>query len=390
MKALCWHGTNDVRIDTVPDPILINDRDVIIRVTTTAICGSDLHIYNGLVPTMEKGDILGHEFMGEIVEIGSAVKKRFKLGNRVVVPFTISCGNCFFCNQDLFSLCELSNPNYLLAEKKLGHFTAGLFGFSHLMGGFSGGQAEFVRVPFADIGLIKIPNELSDEKAIFLSDILPTGYMAAENCDIQKGDTIAIWGCGPVGQFAIQSAWMLGAGRVIGIDSIPERLEMAEKLGNAEVIHFEEDNVYDRLLTMTEGRGPDACIDAVGAEAHAPSWNSFVDQAKEAIQFTSGSAHCLREAITCCRSGGRLSIPGAYMGNVDNIPFGSAMNRGLSFKTGQTHVRHYTKLLLKKIMENKLDPSQIITHHFKLNDAPKAYKIFNDKKYGCIKAIMSP
>lgn len=390
MKALRWHGKHDVRIDEVLIPHIINDRDAIIKVTATAICGSDLHLYNGLMPTMKAGDILGHEFMGEVVEVGPGNKK-LKVGDRVVVPFTISCGSCFFCKQDLFSCCETSNPNEELAKKQMGHSPAGLFGFSHLLGGFSGGQAEYVRVPFSDVGPIKIPNELPDEKVLFLSDILPTGYMAAENCGIEKGDTVAIWGCGPVGQFAIQSAWLLGAGRVIAIDCVVERLDIAENIGKAETINFEKDNVADRLMTMTKGRGPDRCIDAVGAEGHVgPTLDSYLDRAKQALFLGTDRPRSLREAIMCCRNGGTVSIPGAYVGMLDNIPFGSAMNRGLTFKMGQTHVQHYLDLLLKKIMEHKIDPSAIITHRFKLADAPQAYKIFNEKKEGCLKVVLTP
>ncbi|MBA3662023.1 MAG: glutathione-dependent formaldehyde dehydrogenase [Gammaproteobacteria bacterium] len=390
MKALCWHGKKDVRVDEVPHPEIINDRDAIIRVTATAICGSDLHLYNGLMPTMKSGDILGHEFMGEVVAVGSANKK-LKIGDRVVVPFTIACGQCFFCKQDLFSICENSNPNVELANEQMGHSPSGLFGFSHLLGGFSGGQAEYVRVPFADVGPIKIPEGIPDEKVLFLSDILPTGYMAAENCGIKDGDTVAIWGCGPVAQFAIQSAWLLGAGRVIAIDCVKERLAIAEKLGKAETINFEEDDVYDRLMTMTQGRGPDRCIDAVGAEAHVgPKFDSIIDKAKQAVHLASDRPHCLREAIQCCRNGGTVSIPGAYIGMLDNIPFGSAMNRSLTFKMGQTHVQHYLDLLLKKIMNEELDPSKIITHRLKLSEAPEGYKIFNAKEDGCLKIVMTP
>jgi threonine dehydrogenase-like Zn-dependent dehydrogenase len=390
MKALCWHGKNDVRIDQVPEPKIINDRDAIIKVTSTAICGSDLHLVNGFMPTMKSGDILGHEFMGEVVEVSSQNKK-LKIGDKVVVPFTIACGECFFCKRKLFSSCELSNPNEEMAKKQMGHSPAGLFGYSHLLGGFSGGQAEFVRVPFSDVGPIKIPSGIVDEKVLFLSDILPTGYMAAENCNIQQGDTVAIWGCGPVAQFAIQSAWMLGAERVIAIDCVPERLSMAERAGKAETINFEKDNVYDRLMTMTKGRGPDSCIDAVGAENHTgPTLDSYIDKAKQAIHLNNDRPQSLREAIQCCRNGGTVSIPGAYIGKLDNIPFGSAMNRGLTFRMGQTHVPRYLKQLLKKIIEGELDPSSIITHRLKLEDAPNAYKIFSEKKDGCIKVVMKP
>jgi threonine dehydrogenase-like Zn-dependent dehydrogenase len=390
MKALCWHGKNDVRVDTVKDPEIINPRDAIIKVTATAICGSDLHLYNGLVPTLESGDILGHEFMGEVVEVGSAIKN-LKVGDKVVVPFTISCGNCYFCNKQLYSLCDNSNPNAEIGRAQMGQAGAGLFGYSHMCGGFSGGQAEYVRVPYADVGPIKIPAGIPDEQVLFLSDIFPTGYMAAENCDIQKGDTVAIWGCGPVAQFAIQSAWMLGAGRVIAIDCVPERLALAETLSKAETINFEKVDVYETLMAMTQGRGADKCIDAVGAEAHAgPTMDAILDKAKQVAHLTGNRPHALREAIKCCRKGGTVSVPGVYLGIVDNLPFGSAMNKGLTMKMGQTHVQHYLKPLLAKILAGKINPAKIITHRLKLKDAPKAYKTFCNKKDGCIKVVMTP
>lgn len=388
MKALCWHGKHDVRVEQVPDPTIINDRDAIIKVTSTAICGSDLHLYNGLMPSMQSGDVLGHEFMGEVVEVGAGNKK-LKVGDKVVVPFTISCGECFFCKKELFSACELSNPNEEMAKKQMGHSPAGIYGYSHLLGGFSGGQAEYVRIPFSDIGPIQIPEGIPDEKVLFLSDILPTGYFAAENCGIEKGDTVAIWGCGPVGQFAILSSWMLGAGRVIAIDCISERLTMAEQIGKAETINFEKDNVYDRLMTMTKGRGPDRCIDAVGAENHTgPTVDSYVDKVKQVLHLSIDRPHSLREAIECCRNGGTVSIPGVYIGKLDKIPFGSAMNRGLTFRMGQTPVQKYMQLLLQKIVDNKIDPAKIITHHVQLDNAPLAYKAFAEKEDGCIKVVM--
>ena len=390
MKALCWHGKNDVRVDKVPDPTIINDTDAIIKVTATAICGSDLHLYNGMAPMLESGDVLGHEFMGEVVEIGSAIKN-LKVGDKVVVPFTISCGKCFFCKKKLFSSCDNSNPNAALAAAQMGQSPAGLFGFTHMLGGYSGGQAEYVRVPYADVGPIIVPNSINDEKVLFLSDIFPTGYMAAENCGIEKGDTVAIWGCGPVAQFAIQSAWMLGAGRVIAIDCIPERLELARTVGKAETLNFEEVDIYDALMAMTKGRGPDRCIDAVGAEAHAgPTMDAVVDRVKQAVHVGSDRPHALREAIKCCRKGGTLSVPGVYFGMLDNLPFGAAMNKGLTFKMGQTHVQRYLKPLLNKILEGEIDPSLIITHRMKLKDAPKGYKTFCDKKDKCIKVVMTP
>ena len=390
MKALCWHGKHDVQINTVPEPHIINKQDAIIKITATAICGSDLHLYNDMMPSMESGDILGHEFMGEVIELAPGNKK-LKIGDKIVVPFTISCGKCSFCKKKLFSLCECSNPNMELAKQQLGQSPAGLFGYSHLLGGFAGGQAEIVRIPYSDVGPVKVPKGIADEKVLFLSDILPTGYMAAENCQITPGDVIAVWGCGPVGQFAIQSAWMLGAGRVIAIDCVPERLKLAETYGRAEVINFENEDVYDALMVMTKGRGPNACIDAVGCEAHVgPSYDSIMDRIKQATNLTSSRAHVLREAIKCCSKGGTLSIPGVYVGNLDSIPFGMAMNKGLTFKMGQTHVPRYTQLLLNKILDGKIDPSKIITHRIKLKDAPNAYKTFNEKANGCIKVVMTP
>lgn len=390
MKALCWHGKHEVQIDTVSDPYIINKQDAIIKVTATAICGSDLHLYNDMMPTMKSGDVLGHEFMGEVVELAPGNKK-LKVGDKIVVPFTISCGQCSFCKKKLFSLCECSNPNYELAKQQLGQSPAGIFGYSHLMGGFAGGQSEFVRVPYSDIGPIKVPPNIPDEEVLFLSDILPTGYMAAENCQITPGDTIAIWGSGPVGQFAIKSAWMLGAGRVIAIDCVPERLKLAESYGNAETINFENEEVYDALMVMTKGKGPDACIDAVGCEAHVgPTFDSIIDRVKQATYLISGRAHVLREAIKCCAKGGTLSIPGVYVGNLDNIPLGIAMNKGLTFKMGQTHVPRYTQLLLNKILAGEIEPSKIITHRVKLKDAPNAYQLFNERGHGCIKVVMTP
>lgn len=392
MKALCWHGKGDVRIDNVPDPKILDSRDAIIRITTTCICGSDLHLLNGYMPTMEAGDILGHEPMGEVIEIGSAVKN-LKKGDRVVVPFTISCGECFFCKKGMFSLCDVSNPNAEIARKAMGHSPAALFGFSHMLGGIPGGQAEYLRVPYADVGPIKIESSLPDEQVVFLSDIFPTGYMAAENCGIEPGDTVAVWGCGPVGQFAIQSAWMLGAGRVIAIDMVEERLRMAETHGRAETINFTEDDdkVYDILMEMTNGRGPDRCIDAVGCEAHVGgSVDSVIDKVKTLTMLGTDRAHVLREAIRCCRKGGTVSVPGAYVGLLDNIPFGAAMNKGLTMKMGQTHVQHYMPQLLEKIESGEIDPSFVITHTAPLSEAPELYKTFRDKKDGCIKVVLKP
>lgn len=390
MRALCWHGTGDVRVDTVPDPKIQNPRDIIIKVTSTGICGSDLHLLDGFMPTMEKGDVLGHEPMGEVVEVGSAITK-LKIGDRVVIPFTISCGSCFFCQKGLFSSCDTSNPNAEMARKVMGHSPAGLFGYSHLMGGFPGGQAEYLRVPFADVGPLKIESGLPDEQVLFLSDIFPTGYMAAENCDIEPGDTVAVWGCGPVAQFAIKSAWMLGAGRVIAIDRIPERLAMAREDAKAETINFETDTVYDVLQEMTKGRGPDRCIDAVGCEAHgAGSLDAVVDKVKTSVMLGTDRAHALRQAIYCCRKGGTVSVPGGYVGFPDKLPMGAFMNKGLTMKTGQTHMQRYMKPLLKKIETGEIDPSFVITHRIPLEKAPVAYRHFRDKTEGCIKVVLKP
>lgn len=390
MKALCWYGTNDVRVETVPDPKILNDRDAIVKITSTAICGSDLHLYDGYMPTMEKGDILGHENMGEVVEVGSAVKN-LKAGDRVVVPFTISCGECFFCQKGLFSCCDNSNPNAEIAREAMGQSPAGLFGYSHMLGGFAGGQAQYLRVPFADVGPIKIPDDLPDEKVLFLSDIFPTGYMAAENCNIEPGDTVAIWGCGPVAQFAIKSAWMLGAGRVIAIDRVPERLKMAEEQGKAETINFEEVDVYDRLMEMTGGRGPDSCMDSVGCEAHAGGkLDGIVDAVKTATFMATDRAHVLRQAIMSCRKGGTISVPGVYIGAIDKVPFGAAMNKGLNFKMGQTHMQKYMPMLLEKVQNGEIDPSFVITHEIPLEDAPKGYEMFKHKQDKCIKVVLKP
>ncbi len=390
MKALCWHGHGDVRVDTVPDPKIQSPTDAIVKITSSGICGSDLHLLDGYMPTMKSGDVLGHEPMGEVVEVGSSVTK-LKKGDRVVVPFTISCGECFFCKKTLFSCCDTSNPNAEIARKAMGHSPAGLFGFSHMLGGFPGGQAEYLRVPYADVGPIKIESGLPDDKVLFLSDIFPTGYMAAENCDIEAGDTVAVWGCGPVAQFAIKSAWMLGAGRVIAIDRVPERLEMARVHGKAETINFDEHDVYDKLQSMTKGRGPDRCIDAVGCEAHGTGGvDAVIDKAKAAVLLTTDRAHVLRQAIMCCRKGGTISVPGAYVGFPDKLPFGAFMNKGLTMKSGQTHMQRYLKPLLAKIESGEIDPSFVITHHLKLSEAPEAYKTFRDKKDGCIKVVLHP
>jgi threonine dehydrogenase-like Zn-dependent dehydrogenase len=390
MRALCWYGTNNVRVTTVPDPKIINKTDAIIKITSTAICGSDLHILDGFQPTMEKGDILGHEPMGEVVEIGSDVKN-LRIGDRVVVPFVIACGECFFCKKQMYSLCDNSNPGAELARKAMGHATAGIFGYSHMLGGYAGGQAEYLRVPFADIGPFKIPNGMPDEKVLFLSDIFPTGYMAAENCGIEPGDTVAVWGCGPVAQFAIQSAWMFGAGRVIAIDHVPERLEMARQKGRAEAINFDDVDVYDQLMAMTNGRGPDRCIDAVGCEAHAGgTLDGIIDTVKTATMLATDRPHVLRQAIKSCRKGGTISIPGVYVGYGDKIPLGAAMNKGLTLKTGQTHVQKYMPVLFEKIEKDEIDPSFVITHEMQLDDAAKGYSIFKEREDHCIKVVLKP
>ena len=389
MKALCWYGKYDVRVQDVPEPQILNPRDAIIKITTTAICGSDLHLYDGYIPTMMKGDILGHEFMGEVVETGSAVTN-LKVGDRVVVPFTISCGRCFFCKRGLWSCCDNSNPNAAVAETLYGFSPSGLFGYSHMLGGYAGGQAEYVRVPFADVGPIKIPDGVPDEQVLFLSDILPTGYMAAENCNIQRGDTIAVWGCGPVGQFAIKSAYLLGAERVIAIDDNPDRLRMAAEDGLAETLNFDDQDIYEKLKSMTGGMGPDACIDAVGLEAHATSIDAMYDRAKAAMFMATDRPHALRQAIYSCRKGGTISVPGVYGGLLDKFPFGSAFSKGLTFKMGQTHVRKYMQQLLELIELGQIDPSFVITHRMSLEDAPAAYKTFKAHTDGCIKVVLKP
>jgi threonine dehydrogenase-like Zn-dependent dehydrogenase len=389
MKATCWYGKHDIRVVDVADPEILNPRDAIVRITSTAICGSDLHLYGGFIPGMEKGDILGHEFMGEVIEVGSGVAN-LQPGDRVVVPFPIACGHCFFCRKQLTSLCENSNPNARMAEKLWGHSPAGLFGYSHLLGGYAGGQAEYARVPFADVGPIRIENGLTDEQVLFLSDVLPTGYMAAEACDIQPGDTVAVWGCGPVGQFAIKSAFLLGAAMVVGIDSVPERLRLAREHSGAETIDFEEENVQERLRSLTGGRGPDACIDAVGMEAHGHAMEYAYDRGKQALSLQTDRPIALRQAIRACRSGGTLSVPGVYGGFIDKVPFGALMNKGLTVKTGQTHVHRYLRPLLDRIEKGELDPSFIVTHHLPLEEAPEGYDIFSRKTDDCIKVVLHP
>jgi threonine dehydrogenase-like Zn-dependent dehydrogenase len=389
MKALTWHGKSDIRCETVPDPTIQDGRDAIIKVTACAICGSDLHLFDGVMPTMEKGDVLGHETMGEVVEVG-AENKKLKVGDRVVVPFTISCGECFFCKKSFFSGCERSNPNHKMAEKLWGHSPAGLFGYSHMLGGYSGGQAEYLRVPYADVGPIKVPQGLSDEQVLFLSDILPTGFMAADFCNLKGGETVAVWGCGPVGQFAIKSAFLLGAERVIAIDTVPERLALAEVSG-AMTLDFKKEDIYDRIQELTNGRGADACIDAVGTEPDIGSgFDAVVDRVKVATFMGTDRPHVLRQAIHCCRNFGTVSIVGVYGGLLDKIPMGSAINRGLTFRMAQTPVQHYLPNLLERIEKGEIDPSFVITHRATLEEGPELYKTFRAKKDGCIKVVMKP
>ena len=391
MKANCWSGVNRVQVEEVPDPKILNPRDAIVRISSTAICGSDLHLYGGYVPTMEKGDILGHEFMGEVVEVGPGAASKLGVGDRVVVPFPIACGSCLACQRGLYSVCENSNPNAAMAEKAWGHPTAGIFGYSHMTGGYAGGQAQYVRVPFADVGPIKIENDLPDEQVLFLSDILPTGYFGAELCEIQPGDIVAVWGTGGVGQFAIASALLLGAERVIAIDRFPNRLEMARRNSGAEVLNYEEVDVNLALKDLTAGRGPDACIDAVGMEAHHGTGPIHAyDRVKQAVRMETERPHALRQAITCCRSGGVVSVIGAYGGLVDKFPMGAVMNRSLTIKSGQCHVHRYLKPLLERIEAGELDPSFIVTHRLPLDEAPAAYETFKDKEDECAKVVLQP
>ncbi|QQP87349.1 glutathione-dependent formaldehyde dehydrogenase [Skermanella sp. TT6] len=389
MRALVWHGKEDVRVDTVPDPKILNPRDAVVKITSTAICGSDLHLYGGYIPSLKSGDILGHEFMGEVVEVGKE-PGRLKVGDRVVIPFTIACGHCYFCDHDLWSLCDNSNPNAEMTAKVMGQSPSGLFGYTHLFGGYAGGQAEYVRVPYADVGPYKVPDGFSDDQVLFLTDIFPTGYMAAENADIEPGDTVAVWGCGPVAQFAIRSAYLLGAERVIAIDRVPERLAMARD-GRAITINFDEEDVHDRLMELTGGRGPDSCIDAVGMEAHGGgSVDAIYDRVKFAAFMTTDRAHALRQAIMACRKGGTVSLAGVYGGVVDKIPMGAAFNKSLKFKMGQTHVHRYLPRLMKHIQDGDLDPSFVITHKLPLDQAPEGYRIFREKKDNCIKVVLKP
>ena len=391
MKAVCWMGVGKMSVETVPDPEILNRRDAIVRITSTCICGSDLHLYNGFIPTMEQGDIMGHEFMGEVVEVGAGVDRdKLKIGDRVVVPFTIACGNCFFCKRELWSCCDNSNPNYWMAEKLLGSSPSGLFGYTHMMGGYAGGQAQYARVPFADVGPLKIPEGIPDDRVVFLSDIFPTGYFGALNADIKPGDTVAIWGCGPVAQFAIRSAFMLGAERVIAIDRFDYRLRLAEE-GGAETINYEQvGDVVETLKDMTGSMGPDSCIDAVGMEAHDNSVMYFVDRAKQAMKTETDRPIALRQAIKACRKGGTVSVPGVYGGFDDKIPMGAFMNKGLAMKTGQTHMMRFMKPLLDRVENGDIDPSFVISHRAPIDQAPEMYRIFCDKKDNCTKVVLDP
>ncbi len=395
MKAVCWHGRGDVRLDDVPQPTIVNPRDAIVRVTLTAICGSDLHLYDGMIPTMKSGDVLGHEFMGEVVEVGAGVKN-LRPGDRVVVPFTIACGSCFFCKAKLWSCCDNSNPNAWMAATAYGQSPSGLFGYSHMLGGYAGGQAEYVRVPFADVGPFKVPEGISDERALFLTDILPTGYQAAEQCDIQPGDTVAVWGCGPVGQFAIRSAVLLGAERVVAIDHHPGRLELAKRngvkdgAGRVQTLDFSRTGVYEALLDMTGGMGPDRCIDAVGLEAHGMTIDNIYDHVKTTLYAATDRVHVLRQMARCCRKGGTLSIPGVYGGLADKFPIGAIFGKGLTIRCGQTHVHRYLQPLAERIQREEIDPTVIISHRLSLDEGPGAYAEFKNNQDECFKVVLRP
>ena len=389
MKANCWMGTRRLKVEDVPDPKILNSRDAIVRITKTAICGSDLHLYNGFIPTMKRGDVLGHEFMGEVVEVGSGVRN-LQVGDRVVVPFPIACGHCAQCEREMYSLCENSNPNAWMAEKMWGYSPCGIFGYSHMLGGYAGGQAEYARVPFADVGPLKLPENVADEQALFLSDIFPTGYMAAEACGIQPGDTVAVWGCGPVGQFAIKSAYLLGAERVIAIDRIPFRLQIARDKAGAETLDYEDVNVHEALKEMTAGRGPDSCIDAVGLEGHAPGLAGAYDKVKTALMLETDRPIALRQAIMACRSGGTVSVAGVYGGFIDKFPIGAIVNRSLTIRSGQTHVHRYMRPLLERIERGDIDPTFIITHRMRLDEAPEGFAMFSQKEDECLKVVLTP
>jgi len=382
-------GKQNVQVVDVPDPQILTSSDAIVRITSTAICGSDLHLYNGFIPTMEKGDVIGHEFMGEVMEVGHDVKN-LKVGDRVVVPFPIACGHCWACEKELYSLCENSNPNAWIAEKVFGHSPAGIFGYSHMLGGYAGGQAQYARVPFADVGPLKVPDGVPDEQVLFLSDIFPTGYMGAEMCNIHPGDVVAVWGCGPVGQFAIASAFLLGAERVIAIDRFPYRLQMARDHSHAETLNYEEVNIQEALREMTGGRGPDACIDAVGMEAHGHGLQYGYDRMKQAAMMENDRPIVLREAILACRPGGTLSIIGVYGGFDDKIPMGALMNKALTVRTGQAHVQRYMRPLLDRIEKGEIDPSFVITHRLSLQEAPQGFETFLNKEDECVKVVLKP
>ncbi|MEU4481237.1 zinc-dependent alcohol dehydrogenase [Micromonospora sp. NPDC023966] len=391
MKANCWLAPNRVAVEEVPEPTILNPRDAVLKVTSTAICGSDLHLLDGFIPAMRRGDVLGHEFMGEIVELGAGARDGLRVGDRVVVGFPIACGDCGSCQRGLYSVCENSNPNAAIAETAMGHTPAGIFGYSHLLGGYAGGQAEFVRVPYADVGALKVGDELPDEQVLFLSDVLPTGYMAAEMGDVKPGDVVAVWGAGPVGQFAAVSAFLLGAEQVVVIDRFPYRLRIARDRAGAETINYEETDVLDTLREMTAGRGPDVCIDAVGMESHHPSAAlQAYDRAKQAVKAETDRPHALREAILACRNGGTVAAIGAYGGFIDKFPMGSFMNRSLTLRSGQAHVQRYMRPLLERIHRGEIDPSFIITHTMRLDDAPHGYDIFKNKQDDCLKVVLKP
>lgn len=387
MKALCWEGKHDVALKHVHDPKILNPHDAVIKVTSAAICGSDLHLYNGVIPTMQKGDILGHETMGEVMEVGPLVKN-IKVGDKIVVAFDIGCGHCHHCQDQEFSVCDNSNPNSIIPEKAYGYSGAGLFGYSHMYGGYAGGQAEFLRIPFADTNSLVIPPGIDDDRVLFLSDIFPTGYMAAENCNIKRGDTVAVWGAGPVGQMAIKSAFLLGAERVIAIDHFEARLNLAKQSG-AEVVNYrDEDSLTEELRFLTGGRGPDACIDAVGLEAHGHTVLNVIDTVKQKTKLGTDRPDALRHAIQACRKGGTVSVPGVYGGFLDKFPFGAAFGKALTFKMGQTHTQKYMKPLLDKILNDEIDPSFVISHRLRIDDGPEAYKNFNENKNEFIKVVM--
>ena len=387
MKALCWQGKHDIQVKTVKDPKILNPRDAVIKVTSAAICGSDLHLYDGVIPTMEKGDIMGHETMGEVMEVGSEVRK-VKVGDKIVIPFDIACGSCHYCGDEQYSACDNSNPNAVMADKMYGHSGSALFGYSHMYGGFAGGQAEFIRVPYVDTNSLVIPKGIDDEKVLFLSDIFPTGYMAAENCNIKRGDTVAIWGAGPVAQMAIKSAFLLGAERVVAIDHFEGRLKMAAANG-AETVNFDEvDDVIEELNYRTGGVGPDSCIDAVGMEAHGHTLAATLDKVKTAVKLSFDRPNALRQAMQVCKKGGTLSIPGVYGGMLDKIPFGAAFGKGLTFKMGQTHTQKYMKPLLDRIIAGEVDPSTVITHRIKIEEGPGAYQNFHEQKDDFIKVLL--